>query len=82
MELRLGDFEPRVSVPVSEPFVSYSHRDLKNVRPIRNELERRGRNPLLFFLKCLKDNGACLPKLTRAKGRVDGFADAMLDFRP
>ena len=28
------------------------HRDLEAVRRIRNELERRGHNPLLFFLKC------------------------------
>ena len=40
-------------------FVSHSHRDLEKVREIRNELERRGCNPLLFFLKCLDaDNGA------------------------
>lgn len=31
-------------------FVSRSRRDLEQVRPIRNELERRGHNPLLFFL--------------------------------
>jgi len=32
-------------------FVSHSHRDLEKVRRIRNELERLGHNPLLFFRK-------------------------------
>ena len=34
-------------------------------RQIRNELERRGHNPLLFFLKCLEADDASLPKLIR-----------------
>jgi len=42
-----------------------SHRDLAKVRPIRNELERRGHNPLLFFLKCLEADDARLPELIR-----------------
>ena len=41
-------------------FVSHSHRDLEKVRPIRNELERRGHHPLLFFLKCLQADDARL----------------------
>ena len=46
-------------------FVSHSHRDLEKVRQIRNELERRGHNPLLFFLKCMEDDDARLPELIR-----------------
>ncbi len=46
-------------------FVSHSHRDLEKVRQIRNELEKRGHNPLLFFLKCLEDDDARLPQLIR-----------------
>ena len=46
-------------------FVSHSHRDLEKVRQIRNELEKRGHNPLLFFLKCLEDSDARLPELIR-----------------
>lgn len=46
-------------------FISHSHRDLEKVREIRNELERRGHNPLLFFLKCLSDDDARLPELIR-----------------
>jgi hypothetical protein len=46
-------------------FVSHSHRDLEKVREIRNELECRGHNPLLFFLKCLSDDDARLPQLIR-----------------
>lgn len=46
-------------------FVSHSHRDLEKVRPIRNEPERRGHNPLLFFLKCLEADDARRPELIR-----------------
>lgn len=35
-------------------FVSHSNRDIEKVREIRNELERRGHNPVLFFLKCME----------------------------
>jgi hypothetical protein len=37
-------------------FVSHSHRDLREVRRVRNALEAKGHQPLLFFLKCLDDN--------------------------
>jgi hypothetical protein len=46
-------------------FVSHSHRDLEQVRQIRNELEKRGHNPLLFYLKCLSNDDARLPQLIR-----------------
>lgn len=46
-------------------FLSHSHRDLAKVRQIRDELERKGHNPLIFFLKCLEDDGAELPDLLR-----------------
>jgi hypothetical protein len=36
-------------------FVSHSHADLAKVRRIRDALETKGHNPLLFFLKCLDD---------------------------
>ena len=36
-------------------FVSHSTRDWDKVRHIRNSLEKRGHKPLLFFLKCLRD---------------------------
>ena len=45
-------------------FVSHSHKDLEKVRRIRNALEARGHNPLLFFLKCLDDQSE-LPNLIR-----------------
>ena len=55
--------------------VSHSHRDLEKVRRICNELERRGHNPLLFFLKCLEADDARLPGLIRdeIKARDHGF---------
>lgn len=37
-------------------FVSHSNNDLDQVKRVRNELEDRGHNPLLFFLKCLGDH--------------------------
>jgi hypothetical protein len=38
---------------------------LEKVRRIRNELERHGHNPLLFFLKCLEADDARVPELIR-----------------
>ena len=46
-------------------FLSHSHKDLDKVRVIRNELERKGHNPLIFFLKCLEDDDSELPDLLR-----------------
>jgi TIR domain len=37
-------------------FLSHSHKDLEKVREIRNALEAKGQNPLMFFLKCLDDD--------------------------
>ena len=39
-------------------FVSHSNRDIEKAREIRNELERRGHNPVLFFLKCMETTEA------------------------
>jgi TIR domain len=36
--------------------VSHSHRDLHEVRRVRDALEAEGHQPLLFFLKCLGDD--------------------------
>jgi TIR domain-containing protein len=46
-------------------FVSHSNKDLKKVREIRDILEREGHKPLLFYLKCLNQNDARLPKLIK-----------------
>jgi len=59
----------RVSVfmcdPPSESLVvalaCYPPFDGDQVRAIRNELERRGTHPPLFFLKCVEDDDARLP---------------------
>jgi hypothetical protein len=37
-------------------FVSHSHQDLRDVRRVRDALEAKGHQPLLFFLKCLGDD--------------------------
>lgn len=37
-------------------FLSHSHLDIDIVRKIRNQLEDRGFEPLIFFLKCLNDD--------------------------
>ncbi len=39
-------------------FISHSNRDIEKVSEIRNELERRGHNPVLFFLKCMETTEA------------------------
>jgi len=37
-------------------FLSHSHKDLEEVRFVRNAFEEMGHNPLMFFLKCLDDD--------------------------
>ena len=37
-------------------FISHSHLDIDIVRRIRNKLEDRGFEPLMFFLKCMNDD--------------------------
>jgi hypothetical protein len=37
-------------------FLSHSHRDFDKVREVRNVLEEKDHNPLMFFLKCLSDD--------------------------
>lgn len=46
-------------------FLSHSNKDFEKVREIRNELEKRGHKPILFYLKCLENDNAMLPDLLR-----------------
>lgn len=46
-------------------FVSHSHLDLVEVREVRNELEKLGHNPLLFYLKSMEDDSEQLPDLIK-----------------
>ena len=46
-------------------FLSHSNKDFEKVREIRNELERQGRKPLMFFLKCLESGDARLTELLK-----------------
>lgn len=46
-------------------FLSHSNKDIEEVRKYRNELEKLGHNPLMFFLKCLDNDDARLPELIR-----------------
>jgi hypothetical protein len=47
-------------------FISYSNRDLEAVRRIRNEFEKLGANPILFFLKAMtQENKAELDTLIK-----------------
>jgi hypothetical protein len=46
---------------------------LEKVRRIRNALERRGHNSLLFFLKCLEADDARLPELIRDEIKARTF---------
>jgi hypothetical protein len=43
--------QPREDKFGARILVSHSHHDLEKVRRIRSELERRGHNPFLFFLR-------------------------------
>jgi hypothetical protein len=61
----------------------HQKRDLEKVRRIRNELERRGHNPLLFSLKCLEADDACRPEPIRDETRhLAHDRNRMLEFRP
>ena len=46
-------------------FLSHSNKDFEKVREIRNELEKRGHKPIMFYLKCLENDNAMLPDLLR-----------------
>jgi hypothetical protein len=46
-------------------FVSHSNLDFAKVKLIRDELEKEGHKPLLFFLKCLNEKDPRLPQLIR-----------------
>ena len=53
--------------------MSHSHMDIEAVRQIRNVLEQRGHNPLLFYLKCLAENDAILPDLLHKEIEARNF---------
>jgi hypothetical protein len=46
-------------------FVSHSNRDMAGVRAVRDELERLGHYPLLFFLKCVNEHDELEGLITR-----------------
>jgi len=46
-------------------FLSHSNKDFEKVCEIRNQLERRGHKPLMFYLKCLESDDARLPELLK-----------------
>jgi hypothetical protein len=53
-------------------FVSHSHHDIKEVRRVRDYLEAKGHNPLLFFLKSLNDHSE-LDDLIRREIKARNF---------
>jgi TIR domain len=53
-------------------FVSHSTLDLVPIHQIRNFLEDRGHNPILFFLRCLNDDDL-LPELLRREIEARNF---------
>lgn len=53
------------SPPKSWVFVSHSNKDIDAVRSVRDELERLGHHPLLFFLKCINDKDELDGLITR-----------------
>ncbi len=46
-------------------FLSHSHKDFDKVREVRNILEEKDHNPLMFFLKCLSDDDEIDDLITR-----------------
>ena len=53
-------------------FVSHSNKDLTEVRGIRNFLEMKGHNPILFYLRSLQDDDL-LPDLLKREIEVRNF---------
>ena len=53
-------------------FVSHSIKDLTEVRGIRNFLETKGHNPILFYLRSLQDDDLLSPMGRRVLARVGG----------
>jgi hypothetical protein len=64
--------ERRVMAIANWIFVSHSSRDLQRVRQIRDFLEARGHNPILFFLLSLT-NSSLLPELIKHEIRLRNF---------
>jgi TIR domain len=56
---------PEQPPPKSWVFVSHSNKDIEKVRVVRDELERSGHYPLLFFLKCINDHDELDDLITR-----------------
>jgi hypothetical protein len=53
-------------------FVSHSNKDIYNVRSIRNFLENKGHNPILFYMRSLNDKHL-LPKLLKREIAARNF---------
>lgn len=51
-------------------FISHSHKDIKQVRELRNYMEAEGFDPLCFYLKCLTD-----------EDEIDGLIKREIDSR-
>lgn len=54
-------------------FISHSHMDIDKVRSIRNALERKGFDPLLFYLKCLEKEHEIHDRIEREIKERDWF---------
>ena len=46
-------------------FISHSHKDIRNIRMIRNTLEENGLEPICFYLRCLSDDDEVLDLIKR-----------------
>lgn len=46
-------------------FVSHAHKDIHEIRKIRNILEENGLEPICFYLRCLNDNDEILDLIKR-----------------
>ena len=55
-------------------FISHSHKDLSKVRLIRNSLEKRGFDPLCFYMQCLTDEDEIEGLLKREIDAREWFA--------
>ena len=46
-------------------FISHAHKDIREIREIRNTLEEKGLEPICFYLRCLSDDDEILDLVKR-----------------
>lgn len=54
-------------------FISHAHKDIHEIRQIRNTLEEKGLEPICFYLRCISDDNEVLDLIKREIDARDWF---------